>query len=109
VSEGETPNDDLDLIMERYERCELVYLSCVYEGADRDSLAKAAEATAEVAGAWEGAAYTEFFKLRDELGGESRKVIQKEIEAEQGELLAGLWRDLHAAHCRSDPRFAKPS
>ena len=84
--------------VEQYEASERTYLEAVASGKSAPSLAVAAKAKSEAAGAWEAEAYRDFFTARDAQGGEARAVIEKEIEAEKAELLREVWADLAAAH-----------
>jgi hypothetical protein len=89
---------DVDSLAERYDECERAYLAVIREGGDRPTLVEVAAAVAEAAHHWESAAYRAFFNERERFGESARDAIQREIAAEQAEVLAGLWDDITAAH-----------
>jgi len=47
---------------------------------------------------WPAVAYLEFFTMRETHGGESRQVIEQEIQAEKAEMLHELCADIASAH-----------
>lgn len=83
----------------RYDAAEHAYLLAVQNGEDNPQLlGTLASAVRDAAKAWESAAYKEFFSARD--GGKvtGQALVEMEILAEKGEVLAELWEDIVAAY-----------
>lgn len=89
---------ETESLWKHYDECEGAYLAVIREGGERPALVAAATAVAQAAHAWEASAWRAFFDQRERLGASAREVIQREIEAEQAEVLAELWDDIAAAH-----------
>jgi hypothetical protein len=84
---------------ERYDAAEQAYLLAVQSGeSDRRLLVGLASAVRDAARALEKAAYKEFFSARDQRHVTGQELIELEIAAEKGEVLAELWEDLLQAH-----------
>lgn len=91
---------------ERYDAAEHAYLVAIRDGeSDRQLLGTLASAVRDAARAWESAAYREFFSARD--GGKvtGQPLVEMEIFAEKGEMIAELWEDMVAAHAG---RYRRP-
>jgi hypothetical protein len=83
---------------DKYEASERAYLLAVREGeSNRQVLGTLAAAVHDAAKAWESAAYRRFFSAR-KAGVTGQELIEMEINAEKGEMLAELWADIADAH-----------
>lgn len=99
-------NESADAAARTYDAAEHAYLLAVRDGEpDRQFLGTLATAVRDAAKAWESAAYKEFFSARDSGTVTGQRLVEMEILAEKGEVLAELWADIAAAHAG---RYRKP-
>jgi hypothetical protein len=83
----------------KYDPAERAYLLAVRDGvSDRQLLGALASTVRDAASAWESAAWKEFFSARDRGTVTGQDLIEMEILAEKGEVIAELWEDIVQAH-----------
>jgi len=99
-------NESAEALATKYDAVEHAYLLAVRNGeTDRQLLGTLASAVRDAARAWENAAYKEFFSARESGKVTGQGLVEMEILAEKGEVIAELWEDIAAAHAG---RYRKP-
>jgi hypothetical protein len=92
-------DESAEALASKYDAVEHAYLLAVQDGeSDRQLLGMLASAVRDAARAWESAAYKEFFSARESGKVTGQGLIEMEILAEKGEVIAELWEDIAAAH-----------